>query len=492
MRHPIPAWCLVAAALAGCAHVEYDVLVEPAGEGFHRQVRVDGSNGLAGLVRAIDPAADENALPLEREVKRVAAAYDAAAPVDPKGNTATPAKFGKTFRGATPNDVGGKGFFLRQETRLGACFVYMERLRGRDDQVGQILESFRRADQGVDGLIRWVKAQLPNDPDLPRLAMFLDKEFRQDFKNLMLIVWLQTAAGRLAGAEAGTIQKALEQNVIGRMLAMLIERGYVQSSDLPVLHRAASEDRWPTAGIEPLVDRILTEKIGVRSQAVRGLFRDIVRCPDLALRSARDWDHPEVDTRQQARNWRKAPWLRRPELWEDSTVGNPNNATVLFWSLLFHGLYRDWPDGLLGSQDRATLRLRTGTQPLVTSGQWDAASGLVTWTGPLDRDQLPPICYAVWCQPDEKAQVKHFGRVVLTSSSLADYCLWRKSLTPAEADTWDKALAACRPDRNVKELLAGVRFTPPAADREMDRQRRQRDYATCGAKILLGALGDDR
>ena len=175
--------------LSGCASLEYDVLVEPAGKDFYRQITV----GLEGVVTTNIESEDGQAVELHwasecegGEIGRMARLYHATVPATQSRKDgllrgpSKPVTFARKFSGKTPGDLGGAGFYTRIKTNLGSCHLYMERIRGCDDQARALQEAFGQADRIVDKLSDWFKAQLAGDRNLPRLVRFLDKEFRND------------------------------------------------------------------------------------------------------------------------------------------------------------------------------------------------------------------------------------------------------------------------------------------------------------------------
>jgi len=481
--------------LSGCTRFEYDVLVEPAGKNVYRQITV----GRKGLITADIESEDGQSVELqwepskqeEKEIDRIARIYDAPVPAPqrhedgPQRGLRKSVTFGKKFRGKTPGDIGGAGFYARIKTNLGSCHLYMERIRGCNDQARKLQEAFGQADKTVNRLSDWLKAQLSKDRDLPRLLRFLDKELRNDAKNLTLAVWASRNAPRLLGTATG---QAVAEEATARILAYLVERKYLRASDLPALYRALNDSERSSDMIKPIVTRMLTRKIGITSKAVHDLLAAAVDNPTAASMSIEHWNDPDPKIRKRAKSWRQphAPPKDRDSAGKIEV--DRRMYAVMIWQAIFTGRLHvlEW----LSPPDHVTFRLRTGTQPLHTSGQWDRKTGLVTWSGLLESQYLPMLCHALWCRENAGFQTAHFGRVILVGQNLVEYCLWRKSLTPGEARKWDAFLASCKPGRKLPQRIKRFGFLPP--DAEGSNKPSENDYAQTGVNILIRAMDPKR
>jgi hypothetical protein len=482
--------------LSGCVRTEYDILVEPAGEDLYRQITIDRVGLITTSVESEDGQAAElqweTADPGKAEVGRIAQLYDTATPLlqrkkkGPLGETKESVTFGKKFNSKTPNDVGGAGFYARIKTNLGTCHLYMERIRGCDDQASILQNAFEQADKATDRLRDWLKAQLLNDADLPRLLQFLDNEWRNDAKNLTLAAWTSRNTPRLLGSAAGQAGQTVATEATARVLAYLIERRYLHASDLPTLYRALNDDR-PEEVIKPLVSRMLTEKVGVKSKEIHDLFAAAAGNPTAAMMSIQHWNDPDSPFHPWARSWRQTP---RPPEGQNSADQRKfrRGGAIMLWRMFFTG--RSQLLELLNPPNKMTFRLRTGTQPLHTSGQWMRKKGLVTWSDLLDSEHLPMLCHALWCKENEEFQTAHFGRVILTGQALVEYCVWRKSLTPKEADKWDGFLGSCKPGRKLSQRIKRFGFLPREATGA--NKPSKNNYAQIGVNILLQAMDPAR
>ena len=132
----------------------------------------------------------------------------------------------------------------------------------------------------------------------------------------------------------------------------------------------------------------------------------------------------------------------------------------------FDGIAKLLPDldiELFASGDTVSVSLAARDEPFLTNGSYDAEAKRVTWAHaikPLKDKQLrpPAICFAVWAEPDAAFQKKHFGKVVLTGQSLADYCTWRASMAADEAAEWDALINGLKGGKGLAEKLEAFKF----------------------------------
>src|SRR5262249_23716616 len=114
------------------------------------------------------------------------------------------------------------------------------------------------------------------------------------------------------------------------------------------------------------------------------------------------------------------------------------------------------------SSDDLVVKLATGVAPADTNGKWDEKKREVVWETSVEerekQHEFPTLCCATWSVPDEASQKKLFGRTLLSSKKLFEYCLWRQSLDSTEAKEWDQFLSNLTPD-NFKTRLEMFRFS---------------------------------
>jgi hypothetical protein len=122
---------------------------------------------------------------------------------------------------------------------------------------------------------------------------------------------------------------------------------------------------------------------------------------------------------------------------------------------------------LWSREDRVRVRLATPVDPCVTNGEWDHESKRVQWQGDMEAPDkpnmsLPTLFYAAWAVPDEAAQKRHFGEVLVEGEQLLGHCLWHAGLSRQEARQWDAMIETLRPE-NMEVKLRAFRFrgAPP-------------------------------
>ena len=110
-----------------------------------------------------------------------------------------------------------------------------------------------------------------------------------------------------------------------------------------------------------------------------------------------------------------------------------------------------------------TVLLKLPQEPFQTNGAWNKETSSTEWSCGYRGSPLPTMCYAFWADPCREFQTKHFGRVVLDGYNLAEYCLWRASLTVAEGRQWDGFIQTLTPVPASVEQLKAFRFAhePP-------------------------------
>jgi hypothetical protein len=141
------------------------------------------------------------------------------------------------------------------------------------------------------------------------------------------------------------------------------------------------------------------------------------------------------------------------------------------------------------ADDRLTVTLAVPTEPYWTNGEWDPEDKRVRWTRSLltsesELTEFPPLCYAIWTEPDAKTQTERFGKVVLENRALADYCLWHRGLSEAEAQEWETFLKSLKPGKDLVPRLQSFRFSQEPANLQI-----RKDLAKEPRELILEGLG---
>ena len=162
-----------------------------------------------------------------------------------------------------------------------------------------------------------------------------------------------------------------------------------------------------------------------------------------------------------AKYFRTTPeFARAMAEWKKQQPADPKAEQPEPWGVIDLDLDID----LFASGDVVSVSLAARAKPFLTNGSYDENRNRVTWSRtvkPVTDKQLrpPAFCYAVWAEPDAAVQGRHFGKVVLTGQSLADYCTWRASMAPAEAAEWEALLADLKGGAGLIDKLEAFRFS---------------------------------
>ncbi len=423
---------LLAAFLTGCPRNQYVIEMKPDGDGLTRTLtcwREDGqdTNGNPAFVD----------FPEEERIA-IASRY----PEGAHKKEGPKHTFVAKLHGETPDDVGGRGTYSVYPSSLGVAFVYVERFRGDDDLYSKSESEIKAADQLVDMIIQWSRAELGKHPQYPHLQRFLDTRLRHDLRNA-------SRYGSMAKV-LSTSQPAANEEFVARYGQYLAEHGYVTAQDLPVFWRAAS-----TGDAKPLmvwVQRLVARELGVPL--------------DESLTKALAFLGDEESAKNSLENLLRGTeeYEARLKRWEAERKTNSDaskpQALDLPGELLAQAVGLDGGN----SGDQLTVELVLPVQPIQTNGRWDPKRGAVVWEATLEQKpgpfhNLPTFSYAAWSLPNEQAQHDRFGQNLLKGNELLAYCLWCGSLTPGESEAWEKALLSCQPG-NLQEKLSGFPESP--------------------------------
>ena len=413
----------------GCPHNNYLVTLTPRGDALERTVvfyRSDGkgsSNPNSGYLQ-FDP----------KELASISAFY----PEDGLTNNGLRYTVRGEFQDALPGDIDGTGWYKRLSTSLGDAEFYVERFRGSDDIVGMIEERFRAADRLTDLVIGWCNLEFISEPGFAELHRFLDRDFRQDLKNLSFYIWMGEALNSGDSSEEYSVR-------IGQYL---IERGYVMNAEAPkLLQEEQLDDETELCG---LLQRLIARKLGVTGERPMPPSLDFIADPEAISNS---WDNYLVKT---------DAYREKLCIWENEKTTNPQMTKPDPKSVLLDLITPLNESGNIGGEDRLTVTLSLPSEPLRTNGKWDETHLQVVWeSGLAEKTQIsrvPAFCHADWVVPQEDFQRDHLGGVSLTGEELLKYCLWRTGLEEKKAVEWEQFIANLKPDEDAVTKLDNFRF----------------------------------
>lgn len=429
-------WIAALVLLTACEFTEFEIDMEIDGVELVRRM----------VTRQVDVDHGERVLracPAEH-LARIAAAYGTEVP-DP---VPSELRFEGRFKGKTPNDVGGSGYVAVHEAPMGRLVAWSEQFRGEADP-GVVMErAFQAADQWMDLVVGWLRAELGERKGWDRLQTLLDGQLRRDLKNLVGTFYLTVGPDSRLNTEARMGLNGEEEFLL-RVLHLFVTKGYLTDEDIPPLFRAMnhSGDRALAAAL-PVLRRAITRATDLsgRGDALEHL---------LALLVSEDMEASLLRHIEASELWKEklAAWEAAAATEPDRSRPEPSGITDDLLSAMVGASL------VFGSEDHLTVRLRCPTQPHRTNGRWDAAAGKLEWIGtPAHGGQLPSMAFAFWTEPDTGFQEAHFGRVVLSGEALEEYVLWYRGLHTGERRQWDALLKSLRPNSDAIKRLQSFTF----------------------------------
>lgn len=452
---------IVLVGLLGCERDYYEVEMRPDGEALHREVTVWRERTQDDETKLVE-------LPL-KDLQRIAAAYDKETPAsEPKKHT-----FVGNFLGKTPNDLGGDGSLTFWETPLGSTSAYVERIRGSDDFVLNVEQRQQATNRLVDLLRDWFAAELEGEPRFDRLRDFLDTEFRRDMKNLSLYGWSYEIVGEY-DADAG-------KEVFVRIGQYLGERDYFVPDDLPSLYRALLDlDRGDASRLLAIVQQLVATRMGVAPKEEIPEALNYLGDANLIQASFAKFIQG-TDEYKQLLSQSETEKKTNP----DATQPTPGRVLDQLVSDAFSFQ-------LFGNGDSLSVKLELPHKPFATNGEWNEQAKQISWSESIqpsdsDRLKLPTVLFAFWSQPNVMMQETHFGKVVLGGETLAQYCLWYRGLSIAEAAEWDKFVVTLSPAAELVRRIDRFRFSHEPADDENG----QNTLSMTVRELIVSELKDD-
>ncbi|MEZ5940341.1 MAG: hypothetical protein R3C18_03045 [Planctomycetaceae bacterium] len=332
-----------------------------------------------------------------------------------------------SFKGNLPGDVGGSGRVVRYETSLGSVVQYRERFRSTHDFESLINKRLDAVDELCEFLADWGEAEAKDEQTRSDVRDFLTGQVRADLRNLALYVLFAQARG------TGDKEFMNSEEFPARVLFFLSEHGYMTNEFLPHLNRGAGES---SDGI-----KLVADILSLKYQVTHGrLLAD-----DLpVLRTAQD---AEVSLRQFAAKTPNVAKLAEGDPLEGMgklmmrTIGAP-----------------------MSDHDELTVFVKSESKPIETNGDWDEKSGEVSWEHLIEvpgnpvMNVIPAFCYASWSFPNDEAQRRQFGRVILKGQPLGEYVMWRNSLTVGESVDWKLFLLSLKPEDDLIKRVKEFQF----------------------------------
>ncbi|HUT62308.1 MAG TPA: hypothetical protein VNA25_31095 [Phycisphaerae bacterium] len=466
--------CLVMAAafLVSCEKFKYEIEMAVQGEMLARQLCVSRS--------VTDKEGDKPETVPDEVVGRLAKLYEKHKP----NEDGTRHTFRGRFKGRTPDDVGGAGFFTNLKTSMGSTVMYIERFRGSDDLLKQVNTRSQAVDKAMDLMIGWLETELGKTSDFDKLRKFLDKDLRYDLKNLSLYLWvLHSDASREvnAGKEENTTKAQAE--IAARAIQYLLERDYVKAQDVPLVYRVQqTEASAQVKALVALLGRIIAAKAGAATPATLEKISSLAADGDAAGASLVKYLSQTDEYKQRVKQWEQRP------------NSDPNEAKPAPMSMLSDYATQAVGIELMATEDDLQIKLACPSNPLQTNGKYDELAKVLSWSRQIQQasqhPRMPVLCYAVWAKPDEDSQKKHFGRTVLRGEELLEYCLWHDSLDAKEAAKWDRFVASLAPGPKLEEKLDAFKLVepPPVPPEKVELEAPPEDYSEVAKRLIIQGL----
>lgn len=431
----------------------------------------------------------------EEELARIAEAYGVAAPPAVSNKFTFTGSFGK----ATPQDVGGAGCYSHFDSPMGSTTGYAERFRGNDDLAMQLLSSLKATDRLIDLTNGWLETKIGQEAWWIALHSFIDRELRQDLKNILLHLWL------LGNAKPELLtpgdEERRQQEVVARIALYLVERDYIIMDELPGLTRLFSSHLTETLLDDQSMDedqrasfllirRILARKLGITEEnEIFDALRTLIASSESKEleKSFEDYLRATPEYQRMQREWRKEK-EENPEAEEpkpDKVIAElfERMSPVLLPLMAFFG-------GPFGNDvDEIAITFHCEKKPLVTNGDWQEDKKQVVWSGKIFQEQNPPaMAFACWTAPNEEYQIKRFGKVILDEAGLVAYVLWYNGLESEEADEWESFLAATKPDDELEKKIGSFLFEAERTARDGNPLDQPESRAHFARTLLIDAM----
>lgn len=426
-------WLLagISLALVGCGRTVYEIEMTPVENGLERRVTV--------FVETEDGS-----------VKR--ASYDDLGRLDrvyalrESGRAEIKQSFSGTFGDELPDDVGNFGRFVHYPSTLGTLYTYTERFGQGIDPVTALATSQEAAEHLGKIAADLMRVQMKAKGWTEGPNRFLNESLSHDAKNLSL-VWNMNA-----GIRSGDPEEVLQAGITA--LHYLIEYGYM---DMRVLSLVLVSDDLET---EDSTDRFVSSFF---MSCANKLEADGVW---LRIGSTSELEHAWEMYTSEPRNAIEAADQFLDEV-SEFAAGELESSTPedILVSLVLTAF--PFSFDLFGSNPRATIRMASSAEPLITNGKWDSETSQVLWTMYLEEDSHPSalrwqMAFSIWVEPDRATQNRLFGGVVLNEQALAHFCRLESEMGPDDQAAWKSFildLAATEdPVRMIKAHLRDPEF----------------------------------
>ena len=429
------------------------VVVVVASGCANRHVKIEMEANLEGARRAF-----ESNLVSKGEIKDLSNAYD----TDPsrRENKKTGVRFEGQFEtGKLPSEVGNRNGLSSLPSRLGTTWYYFEQF-GEPANDWEVLK--RRMNAGELWLrlgARYVELQLKDEDERAAWRTFSEEHLVPDTLSAFLrfnagqyAITGQRVSARVRGSKdhgPRTFDETFQVNVFAPLTAFAVDRGWVEPNEAQTLGLIGI-DGWVSAG-----EREWSQEVVLKPLIARVVKRFL----------------PNLDIKDIQEDRKKLTFLGLAFLWWVNT--SSDSIEVLLDSEAIseedkeklrvgnRAISIPGPFGFAirggASPVDAELELTTPSEPFLTNGDWDESLSKIrfkTQVYPVDdrRRLATPVFHAAWSVPEAEAQRAAFGDVVLQGQSLAEYCIWEKTLSEDDATRWATAIESSSKEQMLAAL----------------------------------------
>jgi len=457
--------------LTGCTQTTlvYDLKMKVEGGKLKRSIFC-GQKNTSLFVRKEKGRKSHKAVPEfpETKLKQIASEYGLA-------ETPRPAVGKFIFQGVfsenTPNDVGGGGRFFHGSTNLGSTTFYAERFVGNDNAASSIRDRFDAADEFAHFIDEWLKTKLGEKAGWENIHQYVVGPMAEDIVNAGLFLWLPSARENTWRQGSDEYEEPNGPDFVARLLLYFAERDYFSPNDVPGIYGAlkseGSEEQRFSAFFhsirEPLAKKLALPKNAPILDELGNMLSP---------------EKSEESLRAFSKHWKKSVAKGEETADREEVVSPPEDipSELLSRAVGIQSLFN-----LMHIELSAVFE--ADAAPFHTNGQWDEKKKQIVWKGEVrDGAPLPSIAYAIWATPTVAAQQKHFGKVVLKDENLAQYVLWRESLSSEHKNKWEAFLASLGPDSDLPAAIASFSFSEETESRG--------DSAITIKDLLLSSLAE--
>jgi len=453
MRYILSSWTtpfslLVLCLLSvGCSTIHYQITLKPDGDAIERT--------LVCWQESKDPAGKLEDFPKDR-LSEIAGVYGAELPKKLKQKHT----FKGRFVGEMPTDLDNSGTFTKWHSPFGTVSAYSERFGGTDDIAAQIKALEGAANRTVDLIIAWLDSELASEPKWKELRPIIDTKVRRDLANLCHTLLLAVGGFDLGQLDSGSKEPdpaiySVLSNIALRMTQYLVEHGYIEVVDIPLVMRAFSDvdNEFTNQCFSSLIQKWIKKQLKMgNSESLPSSFDFLTRRESMAESFERYLKTtPEFKLLKE----KQGNELENGERFDAFRVITPIVGGD-------DALLKDMALTLMPLKDGREIEvaLHCSVRPITTNGRWNEAEKQIRWqTLKQGSFGLSPMMEAIWAEPNVEEQRKRFGSVVLTEAKLGAYAIWYAGLSKDEAKEWGSFVETWKPGPELIRSIELFRFT---------------------------------